>query len=522
MEKIKKIILSTVILLILVFSTVNVLANDLQFEVLNWLVKGENPLDESNTQAILAPYLGTHTGLDRLTEASASLQNAIQDAGYTFYRVDLPPQTLEQGTVELFVFPFVVGNIDIEGAIYHDEENILNTLPGLVKGESPQAEQLSRQLGLGNLNPSRRAKLVFGSSADIGKLDVRIDVSDRDTKRAYTWLSNTGDEDTGEYRIGVGYQDYNFLNKDHQLTLTYTTSPRDFSKVSQYGISLRMPHYRSAGMIDAFAVHSTSDAGQVEEFFDVRGGGDIYGVGYSMVLPKGGKANQVVRAGISDKFFDSNVSFLGTPIGIDVRSRPLELSYRIDLEKDAFGSEFSLHAIKNITSGAFNNNQTYGSARAGADASWRFMRMNASANTIYNNWAYDIKFEGQYTDEPLISGEQFGAGGVHSVRGFRGREISGDKGVRVALNITAPKLTSGLKFGWFFDAASVDQTNPLIDEPGSQSISGTGISVNWQWNKQVQFDAHFAHVLNAADQDLAGSTEKGDEFVHFNLSWFFK
>jgi len=497
-------------------------ADDLKFEVSSWVVKGENPLSERKATGILNAYLGAHVGLDRLTEATELLQLAIRDAGYTFYRVDLPPQTLEGGVVELSIFPFVLGNVSVAGAIHHDEENILNSLPGLVKGESPRAEKLSRQLGLGNLNPSRRAKLVFGSSTESGQLDARVDVSDRDPKRAYVWLSNTGDDDTGEYRMGVGYQNHNFLNRDNQLTLTYTTSPTESSKVSQYGLNVRTPHYRSAGMFDIFAIHSTSDTGRVAEFFDVRGGGDIYGVGYSTVIPKTGDASKVIRVGLSDKSFDSDINFLGTPIGVDVRSRPLSFFYRVDLEKDTFVSEFSLQAVKNLSSGANNDDATYAAARAGADADWSLFRAEAGAQTTFNNWTYGIKFEGQYADEPLISGEQFGAGGVHSVRGFRGREIAGDKGARLGLTITAPKLRSGLKFGWFFDAGTVERVSPLPDDSGKDSISGTGISLNWQWSRQIQMDAHFAHVLNAADQDVGSNTQEGDTFVHFNLSWFFQ
>ena len=191
-------------------------------------------------------------------------------------------------------------------------------------------------------------------------------------------------------------------------------------------------------------------------------------------------------------------------------------------EKDTFVSEFSLQAVKNLSSGANNDDATYAAARAGADADWSLFRAEAGAQTTFNNWTYGIKFEGQYADEPLISGEQFGAGGVHSVRGFRGREIAGDKGARLGLTITAPKLRSGLKFGWFFDAGTVERVSPLPDDSGKDSISGTGISLNWQWSRQIQMDAHFAHVLNAADQDVGSNTQEGDTFVHFNLSWFFQ
>ena len=45
-----------------------------------------------------------------------------------------------------------------------------------------------------------------------------------------------------------------------------------------------------------------------------------------------------------------------------------------------------------------------------------------------------------YSPDLLISGEQFGLGGAHSIRGFEERELSADKGIQASLEIYALPL----------------------------------------------------------------------------------
>jgi hypothetical protein len=62
--------------------------------------------------------------------------------------------------------------------------------------------------------------------------------------------------------------------------------------------------------------------------------------------------------------------------------------------------------------------------------SWQF--------PIYTNWLTTLRADGQWASEPLISNEQFGAGGVNSVRGYREGEVFGDTGWHVTLEQETP------------------------------------------------------------------------------------
>ena len=57
---------------------------------------------------------------------------------------------------------------------------------------------------------------------------------------------------------------------------------------------------------------------------------------------------------------------------------------------------------------------------------------------IHTNWVLSLKADGQWATQPLISNEQFGLGGVNSVRGYREGEVFGDTGWRVSAEQRTP------------------------------------------------------------------------------------
>src|SRR6202012_4057428 len=66
---------------------------------------------------------------------------------------------------------------------------------------------------------------------------------------------------------------------------------------------------------------------------------------------------------------------------------------------------------------------------------------------IHTNWTTVVRADGQWASEPLISNEQFGAGGVNSVRGYREGEVFGDTGWHVSLEEQTPSVVGGMAYG---------------------------------------------------------------------------
>ena len=63
------------------------------------------------------------------------------------------------------------------------------------------------------------------------------------------------------------------------------------------------------------------------------------------------------------------------------------------------------------------------------------------------NWTLSLHTEAQWASEHLVSNEQFGSGGVNSVRGYAEGEVFGDQGWRVDADLKTPPHVVGIAFG---------------------------------------------------------------------------
>jgi hemolysin activation/secretion protein len=127
---------------------------------------------------------------------------------------------------------------------------------------------------------------------------------------------------------------------------------------------------------------------------------------------------------------------------------PVALRYDASM-RDRFGlSTFGLGMSLNTAySGSAPNVQSItGSSQSSGH--WFVLNPGISRDFfIHTNWVMSLRADGQWASEPLISNEQFGVGGVNSVRGYREGEVFGDDGWRVSLEQKTPPHIVGSLFG---------------------------------------------------------------------------
>lgn len=109
----------------------------------------------------------------------------------------------------------------------------------------------------------------------------------------------------------------------------------------------------------------------------------------------------------------------------------------------AFGIGYSVNFL---TSG-FSDSKTKFQNAAGsteADGSYHIVTASFSREQeIFKQWKLGFRADGQWANEPLLSNEQFGAGGVGSVRGYHEGEIFGDTGWHLTLEQKTPPHVVG-------------------------------------------------------------------------------
>ncbi|HLZ54999.1 MAG TPA: POTRA domain-containing protein [Verrucomicrobiae bacterium] len=198
---------------------------------------------------------------------------------------------------------------------------------------------------------------------------------------------------------------------------------------------------------------------------------------------------------------------------------PLSLNYSAGLQ-DAFGpanwglglsADLWYSSLFSTTSTSTNNITTTTSSHGDAALAnitgsskstghWVILRPSFSQEIdFYTNWVTTFHADGQWASEPLISVEQFGAGGVNSVRGYHEGEVFGDTGWHLSLDQQTPPYIVGMirdgtpltvRGSAYMDYARVYLLDPQ-GRQGSTPLWGTGFgfsaSAGSHWQAQFLF-----------------------------------
>jgi len=489
------------------------LAPDSGFSVSQFVVEGDNPLSATDTDDTLAPYLGELEGFQDLKAASQALQERLYKQGYTSHRVIIPEQTLRGGMVTLRVIIFRLGDIQIEGNQYFSTENIRASLPALETGKSPDTKELSRQLMLANDHPSKSLALTFHESDQPQTIDASLEVDDYRPLSVYGSFNNYSSIDTPDTRLIAGLQHSNLFNRDHVLTATATSSPDDWSAVEQYGADYRIPLYRLSGDLSFYYIYSDVDSGRVAGGFNVSGQGKFFGGRYKQHLTRFGNYSHSASLKIEDNQFINDTIFAGTPIGDDVRSRPLSISYAGVYRFSKGVTDFFINYEHNLSGGSNNNDAAYAVNRFGAKQDWDAWQLGATLDySLVKGWLLHGRLDAQYSDEPLIPGEQFGVGGAYSVRGYHERIVAGDSGIAASLEVWTPPVKYDIRAIGFVDAGYSKRKDTLPGESDSENLLSIGAGLRWFWARNFSLQLDLAHTLSDA-----GADDSGDTRVIFNL-----
>jgi hemolysin activation/secretion protein len=502
-------------------STVAPTSTSPSFVIRGFDITGDNPLADGEASRILAPYLRTDATIETLQKATAALETALKDKGFTLYKVALPPQEVGK-SVTLNIVKFVIGKVTIEGRTAYSEANIRASVPELREDTAPNLRKLAVQTAIANESSGKQVQVALKESEEADKIDAKIVVKESKPWNVSISESNTGSSATGNDRLTVSGSHANVLDRDHQLTAAYTTSLQRAGDVRQLGLNYRIPLYSLGGVIGA----SFTKSDVVGNFgaFSSTGAGQTMGVSYNHYLEPLGGYRSFVALSLDDKQFDIT-KINGAPLaGQQVRrSRPLSLGYNARVESDTSVWGYNLDIATNISSGSGNDLASYQSEDARiASTGWRVLRGGANYLTGFANGAmWGARGQIQISPDALISGEQFGLGGSTSVRGTGERPISGDSGLLLSTELTSRELMPGLRVLGFLDAGWLSNRNSNGNpKPANDSLSSAGVGLRYAV-PSFTVSADFGRVIGGSTLPFvagSGLPQTGDQKLHVNLS----
>jgi hemolysin activation/secretion protein len=490
------------------------------FAIKGFKITGENPLGDGETTQVLAPFLRADATMETLQKATTALEAALRSKGFGLHRVALPPQEVGD-MVTLNIVKFTVAKVNIEGRSIYDEGNVRRALPELREGESPNFKTLAIQTAIANENPNKQVQVGLRESDEADKIEATITVKEQRPWTFAVTLSNAGSESSGRDRLTVSGGHTNLFNLDHQFVGAYTTSIERTSDVKQLGLSYKIPLYRQGGVVGVS--YTRSDVVGNFGTFTSTGAGHTAGVNYTLYLAPEGGRRSYATIGLDDKVFDAT-EISGVVVGVDRRSRPLTLGYTARTESDTSVWGYDISLAVNTGSGANNDLASYQTEDPRIDTvHWKAVRGGLHYTApLAQTWLWSARAQYQYSPDVLISGEQFGLGGLGSVRGTSiDRPMTGDKGVVGSLELTTPELVAGLRFLGFVDAGWLGNNSANgANKPSSDRLASVGLGMRYL-KEPFAVSMDYGRLLNSSKVPLSinsASPQRGDDRFYVNLS----
>ena len=494
-----------------------------RFNVLEFQVAGNSVLPNLAIETAVYPYLGEAKSIDDIELARASLEKTYRDAGYLTVLVDIPEQQVEGGIVTLKVTEGRVARTRVVGSHYFSQGRIREKTSELAEGSVPYFPDMQKQIASVNTTADRRVTPVLKPGKTPGTLEVDLKVDDKLPLHGSLELNNRYSANTSPLRLSGMVSYDNLWQREHSFALQYQIAPEDVAQSNVLSGTYVMPLGTRGDMLALYAVRSRSNVAALGNL-SVLGSGNIYGVREIMPLPSRANLFHSFSLGADYKDFQENLVLQGA----DSLKTPISyLSFVLAYNATVLGENAQTQA--NISAnfaprGLGNTAQEFENKRHNAQPNYAYLKADVThTRKVLGDYSLIARLGGQLADMPLVSNEQFGAGGVESVRGYLESEALGDNALLGSLELRTPSLAKNLPDGVdelrllaFTEGALLRVIQPLPQQTSRFVLSSVGIGARLKAWRGLTSTLDVGWPLKNTTY-----TRNGDPRVHFKLFYEF-
>lgn len=378
---------------------------------------------------------------------------------------------------------YIVTELVITGNKRHSEEEIKRLVPEATR-PLVRTGKLSRQLSLLNDGQVMRIESSFTPIAD---QEYRLTLFVEEVKNDHFAISfnNTGNEYTGDYRVGLSWLNTDITKHGDALGIAYTTSPDEhFSDVKQIGLTYKAIFPNSGDSMFFAYSYSDVDMGEIANFggglsLEATGKGHTASLHYQRNMRYSRSRRQILDFGFDYKRYENGQNWIGIPgnnndTNYDVGTFSTTYYDITRHDRDVFS--WSMGWTVNLV----GDSEDYTNVRNGeADKNFHIFNIGAGYQyTFEGDWLLGLSARAQWTPNDLVQSEQLGGGGFGSVRGFKERVATGDKGVCGSLEIYTPQFIPNSRFVIFLDGAFLDN-NTYYNNEKSRNLASFGVGYRY-------------------------------------------
>ncbi|QUS38449.1 ShlB/FhaC/HecB family hemolysin secretion/activation protein [Tardiphaga alba] len=417
-----------------------------RFDIDDFAVQGADKLPQIDIEEAIYPFLGPSRTADDVEKARAALEKAYHDKGLQTVSVSVPQQNALTGRVILKVTEMKVGQLRVKNSRYFDLDKIKDRAPSLKQGVVPNFNDVTKDIVGLNQWPDRRVTPALRAGIAPGTVDVDLNVEDKAPFHGSIELNNRRSPNTTASRL-IGTVRYdNLWQRGHSFSFTYQVAPENPNDAEVFSASY-MARLEDVDWLNVlvYGVKSSSDVATVGGM-NVVGPGQIIGARAVMTLPARENFFHTFSVGADYKHFDQTMRDLsGNGYGTPITYVPVVASYGA-----TFQGEKSLTQLNASVTAAMrpagDDWRRFDDKRAYASGSFSHLNVDlAHTHELPEGFQFWAKVQGQISDGPQVSSEQFSIGGLDTVRGYLESEVLGDDGVVGNVEIRSPDVGSMLQ-----------------------------------------------------------------------------
>lgn len=521
--------------------------DDATLAIRDYFVQGNSLLLPERVEAILLPYTGATRRFSDIERARAALEQAYRELGYPTVAVTVPEQTVEFGIITLTVLEGRIRSVKVSDTWFFSEGYVRDKLPSIRVGALLHEPTVLKQLDALNANQDLKVVPVLKPSDDPGLLDLELKAKERPPIHGKIELNNRGVPTTPRLRLNAALQYTNLFGADHALTVQTSQTPQDWGAVEVYSGNYVIPLGSPDHQLVFYGATARSRARLGESPLPVGGGLDIIGnsvmagTRYLVPFAEGGAMKHQLSFGVDYKHLGRSTADIPGGVGSITVSNPVtytpaSIGYtgtrqdpwgltKITLTTRGYIAGLIQKGAKEDFQGDPNDPLEQPGLRKGSSGTFAVVQGGIDRyHSLPHDFALTVKVDGQWASEPLIPTEQYFAGGLESVRGYREFEAVGDHAAHATVELTSAPLPQWplenvrrtIRLAAFYDVAQLWVKNPLPSQRDQWNLQGAGVGIRFALNDHLRarYDAAWA-LTNGT------FTQAGGFYGHFSVEAVF-
>ncbi|MBD2303475.1 ShlB/FhaC/HecB family hemolysin secretion/activation protein [Nostoc sp. FACHB-87] len=487
-----------------------------KFEVIGGTVFSKKVLDQ-----ILEKYTNRPVTLADLYQARKKISDLYLSKGYIQSGAYIPPQKIQDGVVKIQIIETKLKDRDIE---------VIGTKrlnPGYIRSRIAASNlgPLNKEVLVKSLQLLRIDPLIKNLSADLragnlpGELLLVVEITEAKTFSTQLSFDNQRSPSVGDLQRQLQLKEANLLGLGDGLNIAYSnTEGSNFLNVA-YSIPLN-PHEGTLsfnyGIFEGRVIENPFSS------LDIKSGSQFYELTFRQPIIR--SVNEEFALGLTASRRETEISFV--PLqqripfpqpGSDNEGRTRISALRFFQEWTVRNSRqaFALRSQFNLGIGAFNAtvNPTAPDSRF---FSWELQ--SQWAQLLAPDTLVLLRFSSQLSTTNLVSLEQFGLGGLSSVRGYRQDLLLGNNGTFASAEIQfpifrLPQINAKLQGIYFTDIGIVWNST---SNNSTNTLASTGLGLRWSQGDRFFAQLDWGLPLMSVDSPRQTLQENG---IYFQIQY---